>query len=438
MMRKHFCSKSKLALFSLLTLTFLFCGCFSCNSVNGDDDDNDDENDEAYCDIDEENLSEVPFSAFQTDCPKNLGMNLSLEKVLADDTLTIIEARGSYSINNDNSYFLRGDGLGDALCFDKIENAGSYAVRTQNLECAKKVSFHVVTSTDPSAVPLCSLSFTVDVSCDDDDDDDTGDDDDDDDTGDDDTGDDDTGDDDIDDDDTGDDDTGDDDIDDDDTGDDDTMDDDTADDDTADDDTADDDTVGDIFEEDFESYTNGPLGSPWYEIFQGGISTHTVVALKAGSGKVMLQTGGTTAADYIGSELDFTNTAADLQVDFDVWIESGAEFGFRIYSYDDTFGQYFDEVQLSYDDTTGLRAVDWSLPDYVNCDSITSETWSTFTIDIDFDDGEFDLLINGSLTSCNGLGMHWADGNPMGSLSVIDWSDDGYGGIVKFDNIRGH
>ncbi|HPM76898.1 MAG TPA: hypothetical protein PK961_07390, partial [bacterium] len=226
---------------------------------------------------------------------------------------------------------------------------------------------------------------------------------------------------------------------DDDTGDDDTGDDDTGDDDTGDDDTGDDDTGGDIFEEDFESYTPGNLGSPWYNIFLGGSSTHTVAALKAGSGQVMVQTGGTTASDYIGSELDFTETAADLSIDFDVWIDTAAEFDLRIYQYDPTFGQYFDEVQISYDDTTGLRGVDWLwlIPDYVNCGTITSQTWATVSVVIDHDGGTFDVKINGAASSCNGLGMHWADGNPIGSIAIIDWSDDGYGGVVKFDNIVG-
>jgi hypothetical protein len=133
----------------------------------------------------------------------------------------------------------------------------------------------------------------------------------------------------------------------------------------------------------------------------------------------MVQTGGTTASDYIGSELDFTETAADLSIDFDVWIDTAAEFGLRIYQYDPTFGQYFDEVQISYDDTTGLRGVDWLIPDYVNCGTITSQTWATISVVIDHDGGAFDVKINARLR-LHRHGHALGRRQPIGSIAIID------------------
>ncbi len=171
----------RIFLFCIIICTFSIVGVTSCG--DDDDDESGDDEEEAYCDIDGEGLVEVPFSSFSSDCNGAIGVAFTLENVLANDTLTIFEARGSYSINNDNTYYLRGDGLGDALCFDRISNSGSYSSRNQSLSCVNHVSFDVVTSTNPDAVAFCTLSFVVDISCDnpDGDDDDFVDDDDDDD-----------------------------------------------------------------------------------------------------------------------------------------------------------------------------------------------------------------------------------------------------------------
>ena len=201
----------------------------------------------------------------------------------------------------------------------------------------------------------------------------------------------------------------------------------------GDDDTADD----DIFTEDFEDHPLGPLGSPWEELFQAGASTQTVIALKAGSGQVLLQQGGEGSNDYIGNMLTFTETFEDLRVDLDVWVDTAAEFGVRIYKYDIEYEDYITEVQLAYNDTTGLGAVDWSVSDYVFCGALTNETWEFISITIDFADSTFDVLINGAANDCDDLAMYWSDQNPIAAIGLIDWSDSGYGGTVMYDNLHG-
>jgi len=201
----------------------------------------------------------------------------------------------------------------------------------------------------------------------------------------------------------------------------------------GDDDTADD----DIFTEDFEDHPLGPLGSPWEVMFQGGVSTQTVVALKAGSGQVLLQQGGTTTNDYIGNMLTFPETDQDLRVDMELWVDAAAEFGVRLYQYDIAYGDYYDEVQIAYDDSEGLRAVDWSSSCYISCGPLTNETWHAVSVTVDIVAGAFDVLIDGAATLCDDMSMHWGDGNPIAAIGLIDWFDSGYGGTVMYDNLHG-
>jgi len=172
-------------------------------------------------------------------------------------------------------------------------------------------------------------------------------------------------------------------------------------------------------------------------MFQGGVSTQTVVALKAGSGQVLLQQGGTTTNDYIGNMLTFPETDQDLRVDMELWVDAAAEFGVRLYQYDIAYGDYYDEVQIAYDDSEGLRAVDWSSSCYISCGPLTNETWHAVSVTVDIVAGAFDVLIDGAATLCDDMSMHWGDGNPIAAIGLIDWFDSGYGGTVMYDNLHG-
>ena len=201
----------------------------------------------------------------------------------------------------------------------------------------------------------------------------------------------------------------------------------------GDDDTADD----DIFTEDFEDHPLGPLGSPWEVMFQGGVSTQTVVALKDGAGQVLRQQGGETFDDFIGSMLTFPNTTEDLRIDLDLWVDTAAEFGVGVYHLNEMFGDYYEEVQLYYDDVEGLCALEGWLGRYVACGPLTNETWQVVSVTIDFANGLFDVLIDGAATPCDDIRMQWGDGQPIGAISLIEWADGGYGGTVMYDNLHG-
>jgi hypothetical protein len=173
-------------------LSALFISAFILISCGGgdDDDDSDDDNDASgQCNISDENMVEVPGEMQSTDCGE-IGLTVLVDKILANTTMTIYQVQGQYSVENDNTYFIRGKGdVTDKLCFDEIYNSGTFSVLIEFMECTTAFQLDVVTSYDEEATSFCTITVSTDLTCDEDDDidddidddDDSGDDDDDDD-----------------------------------------------------------------------------------------------------------------------------------------------------------------------------------------------------------------------------------------------------------------
>ena len=195
-------------------------------------------------------------------------------------------------------------------------------------------------------------------------------------------------------------------------------------------------TPSTLFSVDFESYSVGPLGSPWVTAFGGGGAAN-IVSLVAGdgAGKVLEIDGVDSAApDYILSTYQFPDVADDLDVSFDVMlVDSDAEFGFRTFQ---NYGGYaYTETQLVLADEI-LQAFDYNASAFVDCGDLAAGGWHNVLVHHDFT-GTYSVLIDGVDTDCDGMGMAWGDGTPFGFISVIDWSDLDYGGEVWFDNFLG-
>ena len=232
--------------------------------------------------------------------------------------------------------------------------------------------------------------------------------------------------------------TDDDDLTDDDMTDDDTTDDD-VDDDTTDDDTADDDDTGPttIFEVDFDDYSNGNLGFPW-GLQQSGDTTMVVGDLVAadGSGKVVYQSGGEDAegGDFLIAQYDFNEQTGNVWVSFDVSIaDSGVDFGFRTLI--EYYGYTYPQTQLVVENAA-LKALNFSSSSYVTCGTLTASDWDNVAVLYNYTSGTYDVNLNGSATACDNVPAITNQFPAMG-LQVIDWSDDGYGGVATFDNFHG-
>lgn len=152
---------------ALLALAMMF----ACGGSSGGDDDagSGDDDAGATCNIPGTGLVEVPGGLKNSGC-ESLGLSITVDKVLANDSLTIYEVQGQYSINNNNKYYLRGKGLDEQeVCYEKIEKSGTYSVLRDFLECTTSFSIDVVTSLSPDAMPFCTFNAYTTLNCTDDD-----------------------------------------------------------------------------------------------------------------------------------------------------------------------------------------------------------------------------------------------------------------------------
>jgi len=192
-----------------------------------------------------------------------------------------------------------------------------------------------------------------------------------------------------------------------------------------------------VFEDDFETYSVGALVAPWSIAAQGGDSTAEIATLTDdGSGKALKIDGGvvTVEPDWIGSTYQFTDTSANLWVNFDAQIAANdAEFGFSVMQ--NYYSYAYTEVQLVVEAEV-LKAYDETAGDYVDCGAFTAGTWHNVGIALDWA-GTFGVQIDGAPGTCAGLGMIWGDGYPFAFIQVIDYSDLDFGGTAQFDNFLG-
>jgi hypothetical protein len=122
-------------------------------------------------------------------------------------------------------------------------------------------------------------------------------------------------------------------------------------------------------------------------------------------------------------------------VSFDAYVvDTDAEFGYR--TYQNYEGYPFTEVQLVVDNET-LRGYNANTSAFVDCGDFDAGAWHNVAVFHSFSGGTFDVELDGTASSCAGLGMIWGDGTPFGYIQVVDWADADYGGEVWYDNFLG-
>ncbi len=166
----------------LVLSSLLFAIAIACSDGGGSGDSgdgsSDDENDGGgeSCSSDTSGMVEIPFAFQGSDCDA-LGLAVVVDHVFANATLTQFVLSGQFSIDNDNTYYLRGAGLTDGgECYDEIENSGEFAVRTNYLECEEYLEIEVLAKADSESTAFCRFGIRSEIGCDDVDDDDTDDD----------------------------------------------------------------------------------------------------------------------------------------------------------------------------------------------------------------------------------------------------------------------
>jgi hypothetical protein len=183
-----------------------------------------------------------------------------------------------------------------------------------------------------------------------------------------------------------------------------------------------------VWSADFES---APLGaSPWFTS-GGGASSVSVVAT-TDHGHALKLHGSPTLGDFIIAAQDHPPIARDFTTRFDVKPAAGASPTFIQRG----TGSGYSRQQLRLFRAPGSDTL-WASSALGNtaCGTLKSGVWSQITLRVRFSTATFDVAING-VTACSGLSTRL--GAPATGVSVMDPSNEGYGGDTLFDNFAGY
>lgn len=189
---------------------------------------------------------------------------------------------------------------------------------------------------------------------------------------------------------------------------------------------------------DFESYALGPLGAPWSVSFNtgpDGASTARIVSIAAQSpvhGKVLLLNGKTSPA-YLIASLPLSASAPDISVAFDVEPASGASFVWGFHGAGGSIGSR--RIRLQRGPGSTMLVAQTVPSGTTNCGALASNAWSkvVLTVHTQLFPHTFDVAINGVPTACKGTPANLSP--PFSQVSIMDASNEGWGGKVWFDNI---
>jgi hypothetical protein len=189
---------------------------------------------------------------------------------------------------------------------------------------------------------------------------------------------------------------------------------------------------------DFESYALGPLGAPWSVSFNtgpDGASTASI-ATSPGHGKVLVLNGKSSPANLIAS-LPLSSSAPDITVAFEVRPASGASFVWGFHGAGRSLGSRRIRLQRapSSPPTSPTLAAQTVPSGTTICGGLASGAWSkvVLTVHTQLFPHTFDVSINNAPTACNGTLANLSP--PFTQVSVMDASNEGWGGKVSFDNI---
>lgn len=179
---------------------------------------------------------------------------------------------------------------------------------------------------------------------------------------------------------------------------------------------------------DFESYALGPLPSPW-SVTNAGATT-VAVENTSDHGKAAVMRGGTVSGDFAIASLPVSATDKVLTTAFDLKPAANSAFVFAVNGAGSSIGAR--RIRLQRNPGSDVLFAQLSTGTF-ECGPLTSGVWSRITLVIHTEAGKFDVSINGAATACSGTPTRI--GPPFNSLSLMDASNDGFGGVVSLDNI---
>jgi len=184
-----------------------------------------------------------------------------------------------------------------------------------------------------------------------------------------------------------------------------------------------------ILHEDFEDDPVGALGAPW-TISSSGTGSVSIVNT-TNHGHVLRLQGSSTEGHFLIASRPISSSSTDISVQVDINRASGASFIWSLHGAGSSIGRRRIRLQLAPESTT--LAAQTVPSGTTNCGTLSSGTWSRVTLIVHSVSRKFDVLINGTRTSCTGVSADIQP--PFNAVSVMDASNTGWGGTVRFDNI---
>jgi hypothetical protein len=184
-----------------------------------------------------------------------------------------------------------------------------------------------------------------------------------------------------------------------------------------------------VLHEDFEDDAVGALGAPW-TISSSGTGSVSIVNT-TDHGHVLGLQGSSTEGHFLIASRPISSSSTDITVQVDIKPGSGASFIWILNGAGTSIGRRRIRLQRMPGSTT--LAAQTVPSGTTNCGTVRSGAWSRVTLIVHSVPRTFDVRINGAATSCTGVSAGIQP--PFNSVSVMDASNTGWGGTVRFDNI---
>jgi hypothetical protein len=187
-----------------------------------------------------------------------------------------------------------------------------------------------------------------------------------------------------------------------------------------------------VLHEDFEDDALGPLGPPWTISSSGTGSVRIVSTTDPNHGSHVLRLNGSnTEGHFLIASLPISSSAADITTEIDIKADPNASFIWILNGAGSSIGRRRIRLQQEPGSTT---LVSNTVPGgNRSCGELPVGTWTRITLMVHTVPRTFSVLIGGEATACTDLSTGFQP--PFNSVSVMDASNAGWGGTVRFDNI---
>jgi hypothetical protein len=180
----------------------------------------------------------------------------------------------------------------------------------------------------------------------------------------------------------------------------------------------------------FENYGQGAVASPWS--VGRSLASQATIDSSSGHGNVFHLQGSPATGDFLLARLSFS-APSDVAASVDVDPASDGSF---VWSVNGTgVSTYKRRIRLQRWPGTTTLVASASPSGDTDCGSLPSNAWTKVTLVVHTatTPSTFDVLMNGQATSCTGLQAYVT--KPFNMVEIMDSSNDGWGGDVRFDNI---